>query len=292
MKQFYLAEIVTKDKLVHQGIYFQPSKKNKKAILYVHGLTDNFYGDMRMLEALVDASEKYGWGIASFNTRGHDIVSSVKKLDNTTPIGHISLTLGSGCEHFAECVYDIDAGISFLADQGFREVILAGASTGANKVCYYAGTKKDPRVASVVLVSPVSDIPIESQSKKYKANLKRMKTLVKRGKGELLLDRSYMPLTPKRYLSLFDPGGIEDVFDYYSTQPKLTVFSHIKQPLCVVLAGADEYCDRPVEEIAVVYRTYQRSKQYHEIIIPDAFHSYGGKEAEVVGEIVRWIKEL
>ena len=197
MKQFYLAEITTKDKLVHQGIYFEPKKKGKRAILWAHGLTDNFYGDMGLMEALVETLGKDGWGIASFNTRGHDVVSFIKKLDSLSPKGHTSMTIGAGYENFKECVYDIDAGIFFLEQQGFKEIIIAGASTGANKVCYYAGTQNDPRVVGVIRVSPISDVPIESQSKEYKPNLKQMKTLTKQGKGDVLLDNvSYLALTP------------------------------------------------------------------------------------------------
>lgn len=293
MKQFYLAEIVTKDKLIHQGIFFKPKKAGKKAILWVHGLTDNFYGDLRMIEAFVDTIGRQGWGIASFNTRGHDIVTSMKKVDRVSPKGHTSLTMGSGYENFSECVFDIDAGISFLVDQGFGEVIIAGASTGANKVCYYAGTKHDLRVVGVLLVSPISDVPIESKSENYKTNIKRMKALVKQGKGETLVDNtSYFALTPKRYLSLYKPGGTEDVFDYYNKRPNLIAFSCIKQPLCVILAGADEYSDRPVEGIAAVYRAYQRSKRYHDVIILGALHSYAGNEQEVVAAILGWIREL
>lgn len=293
MKQCYLAEIVTKDKLIHQGLFFRPKKPGKKAILWVHGLTDNFYGDLSALEALSGRCEKEGWGLASFNTRGHDIIASVKKLDPQNPKGQISVSLGSSYENFVDCVYDIDGAMTFLKKQGFLQVILAGISTGANKVCYYAGTQKDPRVAGVILVSPISDVPIESRSKQYKANVKRMKALVKQKKGDLLISNiSYVPLTPKRYLSLFDPGGSEDVFDYYSKQPKLTVFSRIKQPLCVVLAGADEYTDRPVLDILTVLKKHHRFTNFHGFIIPNAFHSFGGQEQKVVDTVFRWAMQL
>lgn len=62
MKQFYLAEIVTKDKLIHQGIFYEPSKKPffakasaDKAILWVHGLSGKFYGDVVMMEQFADS---------------------------------------------------------------------------------------------------------------------------------------------------------------------------------------------------------------------------------------------
>lgn len=293
MKQFYLAEIVTKDKLIHQGLFFRPKKPGKKAILWVHGLTDNFYGDLSALEALSGRCEKEGWGLASFNTRGHDIVASVKKLDPQNPKGQTSISLGSSYENFADCAYDIDGAITFLKKQGFLQVILAGISTGANKVCYYAGTQKDPRIAGVILVSPISDVPIESKGKHYKEYVSQMKTLVKQRKGELLMSGiTYLPLTPKRYLSLFDPGGSEDVFDYYNKQPKLAVFSRIKKPVCVVLAGADEYADRPVLDILTVLKKHHRSTNFHGFIIPGAFHSFNGKEKQVVGKILRWARQI
>ncbi len=293
MKQFYLTEIVTKDSLIHQGIFYKPTKSRYSAILWVHGLTDNFYGDLSTLEALGECCEKEGWGLASFNTRGHDIIASVKKLDPQNPKGQTSVSLGSSYEKFSECVYDIDAAITFLKHQGFAQVILAGISTGANKVCYYAGTQRDPRVAAVVLASPLGDVPIESKEPKFTHNLKRAKQFVLKGQGDRLLEGiTYLPLTAKRYLSLYQSGTVEDVFDYYVKQPKLTVFSKITKPLCIVFGGADEYSDRPVKDILAVLRKYQKSKNYHEAIIPGAFHSLGGKEKEFVKTLTPWLNSL
>lgn len=293
MKKFYLAEITTKDKLVHQGIYFEPKKKSKRAILWVHGLTDNFYGDMGMINTLVDMLGKDGWGIASFNNRGHDIITNVRKLDPKNPKGHTGLVIGSAYESFVACVYDIDAGITFLIGHGFKEVVIAGVSTGANKVCYYAGTQKDPRVAGVLLVSPLSDVPIERKGKNYAANLKRIKQLLAQGKEGMLVEGyAELPLTPKRYVSLYEPGGADDVFDYYAHSPKLTVFSRITQPLCIMLAGSDEYSDRPVADILNVLKNHQQSANFRGIIVPNAFHSFGGKENEAVKAVINWINGL
>lgn len=293
MKQFYLTEIVTKDNLVHQGMYFRPKKFGKRALLWVHGLGSTFYGNVPLLEAFTDACEKNGIGFAAFNNRGHDGITRLKKIDPESEKGYSRLAGGAGVEVFEESVYDIDAGISFLAHQGFEEAVIAGISTGANKVCYYAGTQKDKRVKGVILVSPISDVPIESRSEHYQVNVKRMKALEKQKKGDSLIsDISYMPLTPKRYLSLFDPGGSEDVFDYYTKQPKLRTFSCIKQPLCVVLAGADEYTDRSVLDILNVLKKYHSSANFYGLIIPDAFHSFSGKEKNMVSAILHWMREI
>lgn len=75
MKQFYLTEIVTRDKLIHQGVFFKPKKPGKRALLWVHGLTDNFYGDVSLYEEFSKLADKTGIAFAVFNNRGHDVVT-------------------------------------------------------------------------------------------------------------------------------------------------------------------------------------------------------------------------
>ncbi len=295
MQKYYLTEITTKDKLIHQGLFYRSSKQSKRAILWVHGLTDNFYGDIPTFETFMNACEKEGWGFASFNTRGHDIIASGKKLDPKSPKGHTSVSIGSSVERFSDCLYDIDAAVTFLEQQGFKEVILIGISTGANKVCYYAGKSNDPRVAGVVLASPISDVTLKLKElgKRYPKVMNKISQLVKKGRGERLMDDlDYMPLTPKRFLSLYTKNSEEDVFPYYQKNPIFKVFSKINIPLVVVFGGADEYSDRPTEEILRVFESHHRSSNFSGVIIPGAFHSYGGKETQLISKVVEWIKTL
>lgn len=157
MKQFYLTEINTKDKLIHQGLFFASSQPKKTAFLWIHGLGSTFYSQVALLEAFAKTCERNGYGFAAFNNRGHDGVTGLKKVDPQNDKGYSRLSGGAGYEVFEECVYDIEAGIVFLIRHGFSKIVLAGHSTGANKLCYYAGNQNDSRVAGVVLVSPMSD---------------------------------------------------------------------------------------------------------------------------------------
>lgn len=295
MNSFQLREIVTKDKLIHQGIYFEPKKKGDKAILWVHGLTDTFYGDVKTFETFAKQCEKLGWGFASFNNRGHDVITSVSKIDRSTPKGKIHSIQGAACEKFIDCVYDIDAALSFLEKEGFNEVILVGISTGANKACYYAATKKDPRVAGVVLASAISDVGFKKKElgKDYKKTLKRVKVLIREGKGKNFIEGlDYMPITPNRFLSAYEENGVEDVFPYYQKNPKFTTFSKITKPLMVIMGERDEYADIPVNKIIKIYSKFQKSFLYKNVVILSAFHSFGEKERDFVGEIVSWIKTI
>ena len=157
MKLFYLVETVTRDKLIHQGLFYRPKNPGKKAILLVHGLTSTFYGGIKLLEALADECENAGFGLATFNNRGHDMITGIRKVDRRKPKGYGHMIGGAGYENFKDCIYDIEAGVDFLANQGFSEIIITGSSTGANKVCFYASKTKNPHVLGFVLASPSSD---------------------------------------------------------------------------------------------------------------------------------------
>jgi pimeloyl-ACP methyl ester carboxylesterase len=292
MINYQLQEIITSDNMMHQGIYFAPQHKSDTAILWVHGLSSNYYGARGLYDHIIDAAGNVGF--ATFNNRGHDGISGIKKIDKTNVKGYIRVNGGAGYENFKDCIYDIDAGISFLIKQGFKKIILCGHSTGANKVCYYCGSQQDPRVAGAILASPVSDrLMAEKMDKELKVNLHRMQNLVEKGEGDLLLNNlTFMPLTPKRYLSLFAKNTLEDVFDYGDKIPKLKFFSKITCPLMVVFGQMDEAADRPVTDIKKVFDSHTNSNKYSSIIIENSPHGFDGKENKFAKVVVNWIKEI
>lgn len=292
MKQYYLAEIVTKDKLIHQGLFYKPTKPGEKAILWIHGLSSTFYGNTKLFEAFEEYCEKEGIGFAAFNNRGHNVITGIKKIDKEKTKGYSRMMGGAGVEVFEECIFDLDAGIAFLKKQGFTHVYLAGHSTGANKVCYYAGSKNDPRVAGIALISPLSDrLDPERRPAFYVYLFAKLLTSFGLG-SKLLSGLSEYPGTSKRFLSLMIQGSAEDTFDYGDPNPKMTFFSRITKPLLVVFGGIDELADRPVEQIIKVFDSFQHSKEYKSLVISNALHSFNGKEKELVKTILQWVRML
>lgn len=272
------------------GIYYEPKKKAKKAILWMHGLSATFYAGIELFDAMADACEREGWGFAHFNNRGHDLVAGVRKMDGTPPYGYSYYPAGAGAEVFTESVLDIDAGVDFLVQQGFSEIILVGHSTGANKACYWAATQTHKNVIGVVLSGPVSDRLANKDSSKH---LAQMEQLVASGKGDqLMVGYHFFPITPKRYISLFAPRSAEDVFDYGDPEPKLAAFSEIRYPLLVMIGGADEAADRPVEEIKKAFDAHAPSKKYTSMIIPGALHRFAGHEQAAARAIIDWVKTI
>lgn len=288
---FRLVEITTKDNLVHQGIFFRPKKPGRKAVLWVHGLTGRFYGDIDFMEAMAVGCEKRGFGFASFNTRGHDMVTGAHRRDPASPTGYTYATIGAGNEKFEDSVFDIEAGVSFLVDAGFRTVVLVGISTGANKACYYGYKEKDARVGGIVLLSPVSDrLSPKARVTWYKKAY--LKFLVLVGKGDTLhFGRDFFPGTPRRFLSLITQGSPEDIFDYGEQDP-LGRFSTITLPLCLVLGEHDEHADRHVADIKRTFDAHTKSSRYASFVVDGASHGFDGKEKEVAEEICSWVDTL
>lgn len=292
MNSVSLVEITTKDNLIHQGLYAEPAKQTGTALLWVHGLSSNFYSNASRINTMIDVCRGNRIGFAVFNSRGHDVVTGIKKIDVKNGNKQTRIVGGAGNERFEESVYDIDAGVSFLKEKGFTKIILIGSSTGANKVCFYAGTQQDPRVSGVVLASPVSDHlnPDEKLSWFVRSFLKVLQAL---GLGDSFVPfvQPY-PVTPNRALSLVTPHSSEDVFDYDDTEHGLKVFGNITKPLLILLGELDESLDRPAFVIKSVYDNKTHAKRYASVIIKDADHGFKGKEKEFSKEIIKFIEQI
>lgn len=290
MKPCLVAEIQTSDGFIHQGMYVCPKKPGKRALLWIHGLTSNFYSASKRIEELVTLCDKSGMGFASFNNRGHDMLASAHRVDLSRASGYSYTTVGSGVENFEQSIYDIDAAISFLVSKGFTEVVLVGSSTGANKACYYCATQKNPSVKGLVLLSPLSDRLVAKISFLKLLYLKLLKAC---GLGEkLLTNRSYFPGTVNRFLSLISPKSVEDIFDYGDPEPRLERFSRILQPVLVIFGGEDTLADRDIAIIKKQFDSHQKSLNYKSIIIPNANHGFDGKEKILAKHIIEWINAL
>lgn len=237
-----------------------------------------------MMNEMALACEKKGFGFASFNNRGHDMVTSAHKNGSHT-------TIGAGNEKFEECVLDIDAAIDFLVEKGFSEVVLVGSSTGANKASYYALVQQRKQLVGITLLSPISD-RLSPHGKTSWYEKLYLRFLVAVGKGDkLVLGHDFFPGTPKRFLSLITPQSSEDMFDYGDRIP-LERFSSIKKPILVFFGQKDEHADRPIKEIKRIFDKHTQSKNYKSIFVPDANHGFDWKEKEVAEVIVDWVGSI
>lgn len=291
---FTLEELTTPDGLIHQGLVARPSKPTTTAIVWIHGLSGTFYGSTQLLKTIANKAVEEGIVFASFNTRGHDGISGIKKSINVNEKEEFMyIDGGAGYEVFTDCIYDIQGVVDYVKKEGITSVFLAGHSTGANKVSYFVSEINEPMIKGVVLLSGVSDKLSPSINQQQLADdIIMMNDLNNSGKGlSLVVGKTFFPLTPKRFLSLFTPGP-EDQFDYNEHSPTLPFFSNITKPVYVIIGDQDEYLDRPADQYLKVFRTLSKSCDYKESIIVGGNHGYKDKEQEVANGITEWILDV
>ncbi len=285
-----LAQVKTGDGILLQGLAF-PSRAKKLAVIYVHGLGGDFYGSPEKVGAFASECSRRGFGFFTFNTRGNNTLTSVKKLERKSPKGYKYENAGRCYERFTDCVLDIDAFVEEAKRRGYREAALVGHSTGANKVVYYLSKAPGPAVVRAVLTGPVSDVPaqIALAGKKYKRLVSLAKKMVFAKKSDALMPRDTpgWPISAQRFLSLSVPGSVEDVFQYHMAAPSYRAIKKIRIPVLAVLGEKDEYATIPPEDMLESYR--KANRRIEAAVIGGALHSFNGQEEALARLIGSWL---
>ena len=279
-----LGKITTFDNKELNGVFFNPGKRNKKALLYVHG----FYGHSEILNVLSDKFDKLGYGLACFDVRGYD-----KILD----------TGATSSQEFRDCIYDIEAGVKFLLINGFSEIIVAGISGGANKAVYYFSGLHNKYAKGLILISPVCEGPIfneapttstqdfQSFTQKLSASIAKIKRSISPPKQRIDLVPEYnknVKSTLKSQKLDYD----EKIF-YESPRPQFNALSKIKEPLLVVFGDKGMYADRDPESIIEMFKQKAASaRKFDSAVIVGAGHNFDSKEQELADLITNWMKKI
>ena len=282
-----LQKIVTRDGIVLDGGAILPKRRGTMAFVFIHGLSGNFYGWFSKIQPLVRRCTQKRIAFFSFNNRGAGVVTSLYRNRKNVK----RLRGGAAFEHFSECVLDIRAAIDFLGTHGYRNIVLVGHSTGANKAVYYLWKTRDRRVKHVVLLGPLSDVVGEMQlrGRRLPAFLKKARTQVRTGKGHELF-RAVLPeyvWSAARYLSLSTSGSAEDTFPYYRKNGNWRAVESIRVPLTVIVGSNDQYLDRDASDVIMALQQHAvRTRKFRGIIIPEADHSFNGKEKELAAALL------
>ena len=289
LKPCFLVDILTPKKFKLNGLWFGPAKP-KRAIIFVHGLSSSAF-QTSLAEALVDTET----AVVTFSNRGHNKIAKVYRLDNTKK-GHHSVLVGQAHEVFTDCVDDLQGAIDFVRSVGVREIYLAGHSTGCQKSVYYASRKENQKnVQGVILLAPLSDyaaaLKFDTDGKLAKAT-KVAQDLVRRGKRHELLPASVAPnpIDAQRFLSLYTPDSVEEIFTYAQPKKSPRAFKSVAVPVLVLLAEDDEYGDRPAKDIAAWFEKHTHSKHFAAKVIPGAMHGFTGREGLAAAAFRAWLK--
>lgn len=280
-----LTKTKTRDGITLDGIYVKPKRKSKTALIWIHGLTSYFSSSQTLIKELSGRCQNAGIGYFKFNTRGHDIVVRGQ--------GKHKL-LGTLFEKFEDSVLDIKAMVGFAKKLGYKRIVLAGHSTGANKVVYYIYKTKDRNVKGVILMGAASDIVAETQrvgKNLFKKEFQRAQFLNKKGPFSFFISKGFI-YTAYRFLGLYTPGKAEDVFSYHSPSARWTAFESIRQPIALITGSRDDCLDRSAEKHTEIFRKNAReTKNFKGFVIKNADHNFVKKEKELSKVVVKFVKK-
>ncbi len=262
----------------------------KTVFIFIHGLGSNVFSHHEVLLPLVNEETS----VLFFSNRGHDTVTTVKKIDRRKKRGYRSFPAGKAHEVFTDCVDDIAAAVEAAKEKGAQKIILVGHSTGCQKSIYYLAHLRKHGVAGVVLLAPLSDYADfirHTNPSEYQKTVRMAQRFISEGKPHQLLFDEMLPksvsgpIDAQRFLSLYTPNSLEELFCYVQKGKIPTDLQKVKIPLLVLLAQNDEYRDRSMKQIVQWFERYQRSKKFSVEIISGASHSFWGKEKEVISVI-------
>jgi alpha-beta hydrolase superfamily lysophospholipase len=279
-----LVRIATRDGVWLDGIVAEPRGRRRTALIWVHGLGSVFSSGQSLTRELSTRLNAAGIAYFKLNNRGHDVVAGRGR--------HLA---GAAFERFEQSVEDLRAMVSFARRCGYRRVILAGHSTGANKVLHYAARGRDRRVSGIVLVGPVSDVAAEAKRLGVPELRRRVAGAerIARRDPDGLVPRAWGFWSARRYLSLYRPGGAEDVFPYYRANARWTTFRAVRLPVAAIVGSRDEFLDRPAREVIEAFRRQAvRARSFEGTVVPRARHGFQGHERELTYVILGWIHTL
>jgi pimeloyl-ACP methyl ester carboxylesterase len=277
-----LVRVRTRDGVWLDGVVAEPRRRRSAALIWVHGLGSAFASGQPLIGKLSTRLNAAGIAYFKLNTRGHDIVARGGKR-----------LAGAAFERFADSVEDLQAMIALARRAGYGKVILAGHSTGANKVLHYAARVRDRRVSGLILLGPVSDIAAEMK-KIGGPELRRRVAVAERlarRDPEALVPLAFGFRSARRYLSLYRPGETEDVFPYYRPNARWASLRRVRVPVAVIVGSRDEYLDRrPAQLMEAFERNATRARSFTGIVIPGAPHGFQKHEDVLARSVVRWIQ--
>ena len=275
-----LVTVRTRDGVVLDGVAAHPRGRRRIAFIWVHGLGSTFSSGQPLIRALSARLNAAGIGYLKLDTRGHGVVARAG-----------ARLVGAAFEHFGASVHDLRAAVALAVRSGYRRVILAGHSTGANKALHYVARSRDRRVAGLMLLGPIADVAGERKRIGRRALARRVAAAARlaRRDPEALVPRAWGFLSARRFISLYRPGEAEDVFPYYRPDARWTALGRVRVPLAVIVGSRDEYLDRRAAEVVAAFeRSATRTRAFTGVVVPRARHGFRGHEPALARAIVRW----
>lgn len=280
------------------GLLYEPKRKSNRAIVWLHGTGGASVFETRRTNILAEHFLAAGFAFFPFNNRGAHLMRRLKAKRK-------SVQGGMAYERIRECVPDIDGAARELRRRGYRELILIGHSTGANKIAVYDHYKpRNPYKRYVLLAGGDDTGSIYAQlgARRFANGLAKARAMIKARRGQELVPQSLssLPMSWTAWYDMANPDGDYNVFPFYerlndvrlSRRPHFRHVKSIRKPALFLYGDSDEYLYDDVGGCVEVLAEAIGAKTNVEIaVMADADHGFGGREEELVEVVLRWMDE-
>ncbi|BDA40837.1 UPF0613 protein PB24D3.06c [Coccomyxa sp. Obi] len=184
-----------------------------------------------------------------------------------------------------------------------KGIVLMGHSTGCQDAVRFVdkfSNQEHPLLLGIVLQAPVSDREWLATKESTPALIRDAKAMVEAGKGEEILFRDHeggngAPVCARRFLSLADRGGDDDMFssDYSDGELKERLgHCHFLASL-VLVSGSDEYMPAHVQHHSLAIRLSRAlGPKSVPVVIENGVHDLAGSEDALLHHVLCFLQRI
>ena len=276
--------VPTKRGTVLNGVLFEAQNADT-VVIAITGIHGNFYSNPFYYNF---GDTLNGGNIDFIYAQTNDALGKIDTVNVKTGQPEI---IGSFKEDFNDTDEDIAAYLDYADQSGYKHIILAGHSLGANKVIYYLSRHHDQRVEHFLLLSPANLTHMTSDTSEREKQI--VKQMVETGHGQEFLPFYFMGWLP-----------------CYADTAYQWLFTDILNNVHVEKDGDFSQCASITHTGALLIGTYDRftygdpagflknindhmpsAAQNKLIFIEKTGHTYQQKEQEVADAILKLVRD-
>lgn len=274
------------------GLLFEPRRRSKRAVIFLHGTGGSSVFESKRTNSLAAEFAREGIAYFPFNNRGSQLVRRLGR-----DLG------GAAFEKIRDCVFDIDGAVRELWARGYRDLTLAGHSTGANKIAVYDSVKPRNRVKRYVLLGGGDDTGMlydQLGPRRFQAALLKARAMIRDRRGSELVPRalSSLPMSWRSFYDMANPNGDYNVFPFLevmrnvrlSRRPRFRHVRGIRKPALFVYGEHDQYLSDVSRSVAILADALGPRPNVEIAVMAGADHGFSDREQDLADLIVRWMR--
>ena len=280
-------KVATKRGTVLDGVLFsnENSKGTDTVMISITGIHGNFYSNPFYYN-FGDNLNEGGYDFIYAQT--NDAFGEIQTFNVKTGQKEI---IGSWNERFSYTDEDIEAYLDFAEQAGYKYIILAGHSLGANKVIYYLSRHHDERIKKFFLLSPAN---LTYMMSNVTAQEKFMiKNMAEHGQGEKMLPFAFMGWLMCTAYTAYDwqfSGMLNNVF--VEPERDFSQCEKITHSGALLIGTYDNFTyGDPSGFLKNINAHIPTEKENNLIFIEKTGHTYQRKEQEAAEKILKQIQD-